>query len=104
EMIGEFARSQLEDSDDAEGVGERHAIFYRDVGVLLGQGVRGSEQVRWLRRLGGDGEGDADNLRAAMAWFLRHGRLDDFADMGWALWVPAWINGQLEEGHRLAHT
>jgi hypothetical protein len=35
-------------------------------------------------------------------WFLEHGRLDDAADMGWVLWVPAWVNGQLDEGQRLA--
>jgi ATP/maltotriose-dependent transcriptional regulator MalT len=23
--------------------------------------------------------------------------------MGWVLWVPAWVNGQLDEGQRLAH-
>ena len=30
-------------------------------------------------------------------------RLDEYVEMGWSLWVPAWISGRVEEGRRLAH-
>jgi predicted ATPase len=102
EMIAEFARARLDESDDLELVGQQHATFYRELGVALGRGVRGPDQRRWLDALGGEQEGEADNLRAALAWMLRREQLDDFAELAWALWVPAWINGRIEEGRGLA--
>ena len=101
EMIAEFARELLAATPDSGELARRHAAFYRGLSALLGQAVRGPEQGRWLERLGRDGE--ADNFRAAMAWYLRENQLDDLVEMAWALWVPAWINGQLDEGRRLAH-
>ena len=102
EMIREFARERLEEKDEAELVLESHAAFYRKLSVDVGAGIRGREQARWLRLLSPDGDGEADNVRAALAWFLRHGRLDEWADMAWSLWIPAWITGRIEEGRRLA--
>jgi len=101
EMIAEFARELLAATPDSGELARRHAAFYRGLSAVLGKAVRGPEQGRWLERLGRDGE--ADNFRAAMAWYLRENQLDDLVEMAWALWVPAWINGQLDEGRRLAH-
>lgn len=100
EMIGEYALERLDESGEAQEVRDRHAAFYRALSVAVGDEVRGPRQAEWLRRLGGD-TGDADNLRAALAWLLRRGRLDEVAQMAWALWVPAWLSGRLDEG---AHT
>ena len=47
-------------------------------------------------------ERDAGNLRAALGWLLDQRQLDAFAELAWALWVPAWINGRIEEGRTLA--
>ncbi len=102
EMIGEFARERLEERGDADGVRRRHAEFYRDVARRLGVGVRGPDQRSWLQVVGPDGDGEADNLRAAIAWFLDHDLIDDVAEMAWDLWVPTWIYGQLEEGRRVS--
>jgi hypothetical protein len=99
-MIGEFARERLGDSADAERAGERHAAFYRELSIALGKGVRSADQRRWLDVVGPDG--DADNLRAALAWFLHHRRLDEFSDTAWGLWPPAWITGRLAEGREFA--
>ena len=101
EMIAEFARELLAATPDSGELAQRHAAFDRGLSAVLGKAVRGPEQGRWLERLGRDGE--ADNFRAAMAWYLRRNQLDDLVEMAWALWVPAWINGQLDEGRRLAH-
>ena len=100
-MIAEFARELLGATPDGAALARRHAAFYRDLSAELGKAVRGPDQRRWLERLGRDGE--ADNFRAAMAWYLQEGQLDDLVEMAWALWVPAWINGQLDEGRRVAH-
>jgi hypothetical protein len=102
EMIAEFAREQLTHADDADRVGREHAAFYRELSIELGAGIRGLEQGTWLTMLGGDDDGEAGNVRAALAWYLHAGELDDFADMAWALWVPAWISGRIEEGRGLA--
>ncbi|HSB86017.1 MAG TPA: hypothetical protein VLD86_06910, partial [Ilumatobacteraceae bacterium] len=101
EMLGEFARERLDDSGQADHVGERHALVYWDLSAEVAAGVRSAEQARWLERLVHDGDGD--NLRAAIAWFLRHRRLDELADVAWALWVPAWIGGRLQEARCIAH-
>ena len=100
ELIGEFARERLDERDETERVGERHALYYRDLSAAVGTGVRGQDQLRWLQLL--SPQGDGDNLRAAIAWFLRHHRLDELADVAWALWLPAWIGGRLEEGRLIA--
>jgi hypothetical protein len=100
EMIAEFARDRLAASDDAAA--ERHARFFRGLSIEIGAGVTGGDQRRWLSVLGGEEDGEAGNIRAALAWFLDHRRLDELADMAWALWVPAWINGRIEEGRRIA--
>ena len=101
-MIAEFARARLEESDDSELVGEAHAVAMRDIATEVGLGVVGGDQAHWLAVLGDDEVGEAGNVRAALAWFMAHGRLDEFASMAWALWVPAWINGRIDEGRRLA--
>ncbi len=100
EMIAEFARDRLAESDDA--VADRHARFYLELSVQIGAGVTGGEQRRWLSVLGGDEDGEAGNIRAALAWLLDHRRLDELAVMAWSLWVPAWINGRVEEGRQMA--
>jgi predicted ATPase len=101
-MIAEFARDQLARTDDVDRVGQEHAAFYRALSIELGAGIRGLEQGTWLTMLGDDDDGEAGNIRAALAWFIQHGELDDLADMAWALWVPAWINGRIDEGRGLA--
>ncbi len=105
EMIAEFARERLAASADAEPVGERHAAYYRDLSHEIGRGVVAGDQQHWLAVLGNDHDGEAGNIRAALTWYLSHGRLedlDDLADMAWSLWVPAWINGRIDEGRRIA--
>ncbi len=102
EMIREFARERLDESGAAESIDERHAEFYRDLSRALGRGVRGPDQLRWLQRLSGEGGGEGDNFRAALAWFAAHRRMDDFAEAAWGLWMPAWLTGRIDEGQRLA--
>jgi predicted ATPase len=100
-MIREFAREQLDQRADVEEVRERHAEFYRQLCVDVGGGAPGPHEVA-LARFSSDDDGEGQNLRAALTWFLEHARLDDAAEMGWVLWVPAWVNGQLDDGQRLA--
>jgi predicted ATPase len=105
DMLAEFARERLAESGDLDAVGERHAAFYRDLSREIGRGLVSGDQERWLAVLGDDHDGETGNIRAALSWYLSHGRgedIDDVADMAWSLWVPAWINGRVEEGRRVA--
>jgi predicted ATPase len=101
-MISEFARARLAEQDDADRIGEAHADFFRQVAVDVGRGVRGGgDQRHWLAVLGNDDGGEAGNVRAALEWFLSHSRIDELEDMVWSLWVPAWVNGRIDEGRRI---
>ena len=102
EMIREFAQARLAEDEDAAVVADRHACFFRDVALTVGARVTGGDQRRGLELLGDDEQGEAGNVRAALIWFLAQRRLDDVADMAWALWVPVWIRGGIEEGRRTA--
>ena len=104
EMIAEFAREQLARSDVAHRVGQEHAAFYHQLSRELGAGMRGPDQATWFAMLGGDEVGEVGNLRAALAWYLQHRELDDVAEMAWALWIPAWINGLIDESRTLARS
>lgn len=101
DMISEFARERLADSSHADHISDRHASFFQSLSAEVAAGIRGPQQVRWLQRL--VHQGDGDNLRAAMSWLLHQRRLDELADVAWALWVPAWIGGRLEEARLIAH-
>jgi len=89
------------ESDRAEPmVDVRRAVFtLREADLRLqGEDATGARRfvtvaarTRHERRAGAcrlavfrDDDGDAGNLRAALAWYLQHGELDDFAAMAWA--------------------
>jgi predicted ATPase len=100
-MIAEFARERLDESVARDQVRNQFAGFYREFSAAAGLGTRGPEQRRWLAML--ERNGEADNVRAALDWLLSRHRLDEYVEMGWSLWVPAWISGRVEEGRRMAH-
>lgn len=101
EMVRDFAAERLDASPDAAAVRDRHAAWYRGLGLEIGAGVRGPEQARWLDVLGYPDGGEAGNVRAALSWYLATGQLEEYAAMAWALWPAVWINGRLEQGERL---
>ena len=102
-MVREYAREQLMASPELEATGQRHADFYRTLGLELRPALRGPEQARWVGRLGsGTGAGDVDNLRAALRWYIDRAHLDDTAHILWSMWLLAWVSGRLEECRRWA--
>ncbi|NNF53937.1 MAG: DUF4062 domain-containing protein [Acidimicrobiales bacterium] len=102
QMVADFAGDRLAERAEETTVGELHAMHYHQLGLDVGRGVVHGDQRRWLAVVGDDTEGEAGNLRAALDWLMHHRRLDDLASLAWALWVPTWVNGQIEEGRRLA--
>ena len=74
EMIAEFALSAARRADDADRVA-RAARRRTTASVGVDRGRRGvaADQRQWLPVLGDEDDGEAGNLRAALAWFLDHG-------------------------------
>ncbi len=101
QMVSDFARDRLAERDEKSAVGELHAMHYRQIGLEVGRGVIRGDQRHWLAVFGDDTEGEAGNLRASLGWLMDHRRLDDLASLLWALWVPTWVNGRIDEGRRL---
>jgi predicted ATPase/DNA-binding CsgD family transcriptional regulator len=69
ETIREYALERLEERGETENARRRHAGFYRDVVAANAPELSGPRQREWLDRL----EGEAANLRAALAWAIEAG-------------------------------
>ena len=97
ELVRQYARERLDESEDGTEVEQRHATFFMGLAEEAERKLEGPDQSRWLVSL----ENDHDNFRAALAWSLGEG-----GDVGFgvrlaaALW-PFWFaRGYLSEGRR----
>jgi predicted ATPase len=70
EPVRTVVLEHLAASGEAGLVRQRHADWALDLAIAAGDGLRGSEQDRWLARL----ELEIDNLRAALRWFFTSGQ------------------------------
>jgi predicted ATPase/DNA-binding CsgD family transcriptional regulator/transcriptional regulator with XRE-family HTH domain len=73
ESIREFALEQLEASDEARMMHQRHATYYLDWVETVEPQLSGSTQAVWLKRL----EAEHDNLRAALAFCLKELKIEN---------------------------
>ncbi len=96
ETVQQYAREKLSESGEAERFRERHAGYYLALAEEAEPELKGAGQVAWLEQL----ERDRDNLRAAMAWLLGRGELQEAARLGWALWLFWGIRAHFAEGRR----
>jgi predicted ATPase len=96
ETIREFGLSQLREAHEEDEVRARHAEFFLRWVTEFADAYRedARQQGQWVVRVAED----LDNLRAAMRWFLDHGRPGAVAAMGMALWDFWWIRSHLREG------
>lgn len=94
ETLRQFGWERLEADGTASSVGERHARYYLALAEEGERGLRGRDQVAWLRRL----EADHDNLRAGLAWFERHGKIRQALRLAGALALFWAIRGYYAEG------
>lgn len=67
EPVRAYALERLEQRPDTDGFRERHCEYYTDLAERAERGLRGPEQVTWLRRVDADGA----NFRAAVQWSER---------------------------------
>src|SRR6266700_2109177 len=61
---------QLADNGEYERLQDWHAVYYLREAEAAERGLRGSQQLVWLSRLGAD----RDNFRAALEWLLQRAR------------------------------
>ncbi|MBA3704240.1 MAG: hypothetical protein H0W79_15735, partial [Rubrobacteraceae bacterium] len=96
ELIRQYAREKLEESEQSESLRSRHARYYlalaeREDAQDADPGVRRSRPVEWLRQM----EAELANLRAALDWSL-----DEDAEHPEGFTEPE--GGRVELGLRLA--
>jgi predicted ATPase/class 3 adenylate cyclase len=66
ETIHEYASERLEASTELDGLRGMHASYFLALAEPAEEGLKGPDQLRWLRLL----ETEQDNFRAALAWAL----------------------------------
>jgi predicted ATPase/DNA-binding XRE family transcriptional regulator len=96
EPVRQYAQELLEENGEAGETRRRHAGYYLSLADRAGPGLKGPDQVPWLRRL----ETELDNLRAAIQWSIDHGEVEAVARMGYESWLFWWLHGHLDEGRR----
>jgi predicted ATPase/DNA-binding CsgD family transcriptional regulator len=97
EVVRQYARERLDESEDGTEVEQRHGTFFMELAEEAERKLMGPDQSRWLVSL----ENYHDNFRAALAWSLGEG-----GDVGFgvrlaaALWTFWFARGYLSEGRR----
>jgi hypothetical protein len=81
---------------DADEVRDAHAAYYTALGKAAYSGLRGREQREWMEAL----DHERENLRRALVFLERSGRLDAAADLVWSVWVH-WFTGHFLEGRKI---
>jgi predicted ATPase/Tfp pilus assembly protein PilF len=99
EVIREFALEQLQLSEQEQDLGalrRRHAAYFAEVAERAEDGLRGPNQVGWLKRL----DAEHDNFRSALGWSLDVGDAELASILCCHLW-PYWRRrGYYAEGRR----
>ncbi|MEV4532461.1 DUF4062 domain-containing protein [Asanoa sp. NPDC049518] len=96
-IIRDFALEQLRQAGDWKDTHDRHARHYLEFAERtsppLGRTATDPESLNIL-------EGEQDNLRAAMTWFIDTDQLEDAVRLGWVVWALWWLRGRSDEGAR----
>jgi predicted ATPase len=98
ETVRDYALERLAGGGDWARAHERHAAYFQALAEPSGAELAGPAQLTWLPRL----ETEHDNARAAMAWLVHQGRLDQIAHLFLMTWRFWWLRGHLAELGRLA--
>jgi predicted ATPase len=96
ETIREFALERLEGSGEAEELRRKHLDLFVELAEVAKPGLLARSSSTWFDRL----EAEHDNIRAALAEALEHGRADVALRLGGAIWHFWWTRGYWSEGGR----
>jgi hypothetical protein len=94
ETLRAYGQERLEEAGEAEALGRRHAIWYRD---LAERAARHRTSYRWLRVL----DADYDNLRLALGTAVARGDRETALRLGGALGWYWWLFRHAEGEQRL---
>src|SRR5213080_3205376 len=94
QTIREFAAEQLEQSDEAAAIKDRHVQAFIGLAQQAQPHVFGSRRKEWLDRL----EMEDDNLRAALDWTLATGDARNAMLLSACLWRFWQMRGHIHEG------
>jgi non-specific serine/threonine protein kinase len=64
DTIREYAQARAAESGQLTRLARAHALYFRDLAGAARQGLRGPDQLRWMRRL----QDERRNIRAALEW------------------------------------
>ena len=92
ETIGEYAREQLERTDDTAGVRRRHAEYFLQLSTEVAPGLLAVDAETFARF-----DDESDNLRAALGSFADDGDVVSEVQMLDALWNFYTVRGHLSE-------
>jgi predicted ATPase/class 3 adenylate cyclase len=93
ETIREYGLERLAASGDREEQLDRHARYYLGLAERAKPALTGSDQVLWLRRIGGE----LDNLRAAFTRFSDTSSAGELLRLAIGLWRALWLGGKISE-------
>ena len=96
EPIRQYARQKLEEIGEADEVRDRHAASFLALAEDTEPELAGQQQGAWVEWL----EGEHDNMREALSWFLERGEGELALRLGAALWRFWHARGYLSEGIR----
>ena len=96
ETLREYAAEKLRETDEETVLRKRHRDFIIALAERAEPELAGPRQVAWLQRL----DEEHDNLRAALAWTVECGDLEEGVRLGAAL-LRFWLTrGFYGEGHQ----
>lgn len=96
EPVRQFGLSLLVERGTTADALAAHAACILELTGRAAAGLRGPEQLDWLRRLD-DAEPD---LRGAAATLMAAGDGEGLARLGWNTWLFWWLRGRFNEGRR----
>ena len=94
EIIRQYAREKLMESNEAEEMQGRHAAFFLALAEEAEPELAGTQQGLWVERL----EREHDNLRTALSWVLEREEGELGLRFGGALWRFWHERGYISEG------
>ena len=100
ESVREYAREKLAEAPAEAGeVMDRHSAWYAEWATQAATYLTGKTQAEWLERI----EGEHDNLRASLTWFLKQTEPGASLSLAGTLWRFWTVRGYFREGrHWLA--
>lgn len=94
ELLRHYGWERLNEAGEAAAVQDAHLAYVRTLAEAAAPHLQEMHSATWLKRL----EIENDNLRAALAWSLAGGSVEEGLALAGAIWHFWWLRGQMNEG------